>query len=133
MKNDELEFHFASAVTRIEDAKELLQERIETVAVQFWEYFKFKNPEKAEIVENLLGYIPAKVYLEKIFNADHGVWAARLCFEKADGRQSIYIVSHSEYWDSDDEKADDLPEDQSEAVMAVYYSYPDCAREITIE
>jgi hypothetical protein len=99
----------------------------------FWEYFKSENPEKAEIVENLLESIPLRVYLEKIFNADCGVWAARICFDNADGEVTCYVANYSEYWDGEGEKVDKLDEPEADALMSVYYKYPFNARDIITE
>ncbi|MHB1696522.1 MAG: hypothetical protein ACYCSQ_00220 [bacterium] len=133
MKNDFIaENNFSKAVEILESTAKQLEKDRELVAALFWEQFKNRNPEKAEIIEELLGYAPEKVSLEKAYDDDYGTWAAKLYFESA-GEQNIYVVSHSEHWNGDEEKASGLFKSEADALRAVYYEYPECAREIITE
>ncbi|MHB1692584.1 MAG: hypothetical protein ACYCUW_01695 [bacterium] len=123
---------YEEAKKDLESTVKLLKNSREAVAALFWEEFKNKNPKKAEIIEELLGYIPEKVSLEKVYDDDYGTWAAKLYFED-DGEQNIYVVSHSEHWNGDEEKASGLFKSEADALRAVYYEYPECAREIITE
>ncbi|MHB1702794.1 MAG: hypothetical protein ACYCS0_01055 [bacterium] len=127
------EFAFSLAVKAVKAAKILLEQKKEIVATLFWEYFKSENPEKAEVVEKLLGYIPAKVYSEKIYNDDYGVWGAKLRFDDFEGEETYYVIDYSEYWDGNGEKVDNLDEPIADALMEVSYKYPFDARNIIAE